>query len=222
MWCELKWVVIRALISAGGLSQEQRLEAMSKLKQYQCRVLISTDLVRRDVFHESLSSWICMCLSAILCLSTWINLVLSSFHLRQTSRGIDAEKVNLVINLDVPQDWETYMHRIGRAGRFGRSPLIKGKQKCVLLDLQLLRWPRWLMILQGKWFAERLHHSCSINSVCFTFFRKLIVLLQTCRMETEQLQNIAYKNPKCCISLWFCVIDQHNIVVKWAKNKTLF
>lgn len=146
---------------------------MSKLKQYQCRVLISTDLVRRDVFHEPLSSWICMCLLAILCLSTCINLVMSSFHLRQTSRGIDAEKVNLVINLDVPQDWETYMHRIGRAGRFGRSPFIKGRQKCVLLDLQLLRWPRWLMALQGKWlFAERLHHSCSINSVCFKFFQE--------------------------------------------------
>ncbi|XP_058498643.1 probable ATP-dependent RNA helicase DDX20 [Solea solea] len=69
---------------SGGLSQDQRLEAMSKLKQYQCRVLISTDL---------------------------------------TSRGIDADKVNLVINLDVPQDWETYMHRIGRAGRFGTQGL---------------------------------------------------------------------------------------------------
>ncbi|XP_048873884.1 probable ATP-dependent RNA helicase DDX20 [Brienomyrus brachyistius] len=65
---------------SGSLSQDQRLEAMAKLRQYQCRVLISTDL---------------------------------------TSRGIDAEKVNLVINLDVPQDHQTYMHRIGRAGRFG-------------------------------------------------------------------------------------------------------
>ncbi|XP_024149560.1 probable ATP-dependent RNA helicase DDX20 [Oryzias melastigma] len=73
-----------AVCISGGLSQDQRLEAMSKLKQYQCRVLISTDL---------------------------------------TSRGIDAEKVNLVINLDVPQDWETYMHRIGRAGRFGTHGL---------------------------------------------------------------------------------------------------
>ncbi|BFZ08369.1 hypothetical protein BsWGS_11408 [Bradybaena similaris] len=36
-----------------------------------------------------------------------------------TSRGIDADKVNLVINLDVPLDHETYLHRIGRAGRFG-------------------------------------------------------------------------------------------------------
>lgn len=35
------------------------------------------------------------------------------------SRGIDAENVNLIINLDVPYDTETYFHRIGRAGRFG-------------------------------------------------------------------------------------------------------
>ncbi|XP_037355899.1 probable ATP-dependent RNA helicase DDX20 [Talpa occidentalis] len=65
---------------SGNMNQNQRLDAMAKLKQFHCRVLISTDL---------------------------------------TSRGIDAEKVNLVVNLDVPVDWETYMHRIGRAGRFG-------------------------------------------------------------------------------------------------------
>ncbi|CAL8276574.1 unnamed protein product [Boreogadus saida] len=73
-----------AVCISGGLTQDQRLEAMSKLKQYQCRVLISTDL---------------------------------------TARGIDAEKVNLVVNLDVPKDWETYMHRIGRAGRYGTQGL---------------------------------------------------------------------------------------------------
>lgn len=69
-----------AVCISGSMNQNQRLDAMAKLKQFHCRVLISTDL---------------------------------------TSRGIDAEKVNLVINLDVPHDWETYMHRIGRAGRFG-------------------------------------------------------------------------------------------------------
>ncbi|XP_078001496.1 uncharacterized protein LOC144453987 [Glandiceps talaboti] len=36
-----------------------------------------------------------------------------------TARGIDAERVNLVVNLDVPYDAKTYLHRIGRAGRFG-------------------------------------------------------------------------------------------------------
>ncbi|XP_060079184.1 probable ATP-dependent RNA helicase ddx20 [Ylistrum balloti] len=65
---------------AGCLDQKDRNEAMSKLKTYKCRVLISTDL---------------------------------------TSRGIDADKVDLVINLDIPKDHETYLHRIGRAGRFG-------------------------------------------------------------------------------------------------------
>ncbi|NXM13125.1 DDX20 helicase, partial [Ploceus nigricollis] len=98
---------------AGNMNQSQRLDAMAKLKQFHCRVLISTDL---------------------------------------TSRGIDAEKVNLVINLDVPLDWETYMHRIGRAGRFGtlglavtyccrgeeENTMIKIAQKC---NLQLLPLP---------------------------------------------------------------------------------
>ncbi|KAK0078920.1 hypothetical protein PV325_001932 [Microctonus aethiopoides] len=36
-----------------------------------------------------------------------------------TARGIDAENVNLIINLDIPNDGATYLHRIGRAGRYG-------------------------------------------------------------------------------------------------------
>lgn len=35
------------------------------------------------------------------------------------ARGIDVANVNLVINLDVPADSSTYLHRIGRSGRFG-------------------------------------------------------------------------------------------------------
>ncbi|NWH81029.1 DDX20 helicase, partial [Piaya cayana] len=100
-------------VFSGSMNQSQRLDAMAKLKQFHCRVLISTDL---------------------------------------TSRGIDAEKVNLVINLDVPVDWETYMHRIGRAGRFGtlglsvtyccrgeeENTMMKIARKC---NLQLLPLP---------------------------------------------------------------------------------
>ena len=36
-----------------------------------------------------------------------------------TSRGIDLDFVDFVISMDLPADSETYMHRIGRAGRFG-------------------------------------------------------------------------------------------------------
>lgn len=39
------------------------------------------------------------------------------------ARGVDIVNVNLVINLDVPRDSSTYLHRIGRCGRFGRKGL---------------------------------------------------------------------------------------------------
>lgn len=35
------------------------------------------------------------------------------------ARGVDVERVNVVINYDFPGDGDTYMHRVGRAGRFG-------------------------------------------------------------------------------------------------------
>lgn len=45
------------------------------------------------------------------------------------SRGIDIEQVNIVVNFDLPvnqegkADCETYLHRIGRTGRFGKHGL---------------------------------------------------------------------------------------------------
>lgn len=35
------------------------------------------------------------------------------------ARGIDASNVDLVINFEPPLEWQVYLHRIGRAGRFG-------------------------------------------------------------------------------------------------------
>ena len=37
------------------------------------------------------------------------------------ARGIDVDDVDIVINFDVPQDVEYYVHRIGRTGRAGKS-----------------------------------------------------------------------------------------------------
>ena len=37
------------------------------------------------------------------------------------SRGIDIQQVSLVINYDIPKNIESYIHRIGRSGRFGRK-----------------------------------------------------------------------------------------------------
>lgn len=38
-----------------------------------------------------------------------------------TARGIDIQQVSVVINFDVPKDVHTYLHRIGRSGRWGRK-----------------------------------------------------------------------------------------------------
>ncbi len=37
------------------------------------------------------------------------------------ARGIDVQQVNIVINFDIPKSESTYLHRIGRSGRWGRK-----------------------------------------------------------------------------------------------------
>ncbi|XP_069701300.1 probable ATP-dependent RNA helicase DDX20 [Periplaneta americana] len=73
----LGWAAISV---TGEQDQHHRLEAVASLRDFRCRILLSTDL---------------------------------------TARGIDAANVNLVINLDIPYNGATYLHRIGRAGRYG-------------------------------------------------------------------------------------------------------
>ena len=56
------------------------------------------------------------------------------------ARGIDVPDVDLVVNFDVPQDPEYYIHRIGRTGRAGKSgrsfTFVSGKDMWKLRDIQ--------------------------------------------------------------------------------------
>jgi len=67
-----------------GLKQEERIEKYKQFKEFQKRILVSTDLF---------------------------------------GRGIDIERVNIVINYDMPEESDSYLHRVGRAGRFGTKGL---------------------------------------------------------------------------------------------------
>ena len=60
--------------------QARRMAVMETFRQFNYRILCSTDL---------------------------------------TARGIDAENVNLVIQMEAPWEHNTYLHRVGRGGRFG-------------------------------------------------------------------------------------------------------
>jgi translation initiation factor 4A len=37
------------------------------------------------------------------------------------ARGIDVQQVSIVVNFDIPKSEHTYLHRIGRSGRWGRK-----------------------------------------------------------------------------------------------------
>lgn len=57
------------------------------------------------------------------------------------ARGIDIERVNLVINYDMPETSDTYLHRVGRAGRYktkGNSVsfIVESKDVEVLKEIQ--------------------------------------------------------------------------------------
>merc|ERR1711971_1270864 len=67
-----------------GLNQEERIQRYKQFKEFQKRILVSTDLF---------------------------------------GRGIDIERVNIVINYDMPDESDSYLHRVGRAGRFGTKGL---------------------------------------------------------------------------------------------------
>jgi ATP-dependent RNA helicase UAP56/SUB2 len=67
-----------------GLDQKERLARYNTFKEFNCRVMVSTDLY---------------------------------------ARGVDFERVNIVINYDMPPKADTYLHRVGRSGRFGTKGL---------------------------------------------------------------------------------------------------
>lgn len=56
------------------------------------------------------------------------------------ARGIDIQQVSLVINYDMPKYPQTYIHRIGRSGRYGRKGsainFITKKEKSILYQIK--------------------------------------------------------------------------------------
>ena len=59
------------------------------------------------------------------------------------ARGIDIPQVNLVVNYDLPPSKETYIHRIGRCGRFGKKgvaiSMVKSDDQSDIKTLQKMK-----------------------------------------------------------------------------------
>lgn len=56
------------------------------------------------------------------------------------ARGLDVPQVSLVINYDLPNNRELYIHRIGRSGRYGRKGVainfVKSDDIRILRDIE--------------------------------------------------------------------------------------
>jgi len=67
------------------------------------------------------------------------------------TRGIDIQSVNVVINFDFPKNSETYLHRVGRSGRFGHLGLAVN---LITYDDRINLCVRWLgLALLACWLA---------------------------------------------------------------------
>jgi ATP-dependent RNA helicase DeaD len=77
------------------------------------------------------------------------------------ARGIDAQDVEAVINFDIPQNTEYYVHRIGRTGRAGKEgkayTIISGKKQTMDLR-EIERFTKVKMIFQDVQVAGHVLH----------------------------------------------------------------
>ncbi len=75
------------------------------------------------------------------------------------ARGLDIDDVELVINYDLPQSFEYYIHRIGRTGRAGKT----GQSQTLICNGQQLSTLKALMRFTGSNIEERrLPTSCEM------------------------------------------------------------
>jgi ATP-dependent RNA helicase len=68
------------------------------------------------------------------------------------ARGLDVPQVSLVINYDLPNNRELYIHRIGRSGRYGRKGVAINFVKND--DIRILRDIEQYYSTQVAWILE--------------------------------------------------------------------
>jgi len=84
------------------------------------------------------------------------------------TRGIDIQAVNVVINFDFPKHSETYLHRIGRSGRYGHLGIA----------INLITYEDRYVLDIGCWLSQ-----------VFLFFSRL-------RLFCKNLDNLEFKDGR--------------------------
>jgi ATP-dependent RNA helicase UAP56/SUB2 len=118
--CNFPSVAIHARIE-----QAERIELYQSFKDFKHRILVSTDIWGAPQPPSPRPPRLCPSLpTSLLHDATRVpTRPRVPASLTCPGRGIDIERVNIVINYDMPEVSDTYLHRVGRAGRFGTKGL---------------------------------------------------------------------------------------------------
>jgi len=102
------------------------------------------------------------------------------------ARGLDVERISLVVNYDIPYDSEAYVHRIGRTGRAGRegkailfvSPrerrLLRTIEHATKQPIEKMSLPSGQVIEQRRIESFREQLAQTIETQDLSFFQELI------------------------------------------------
>ena len=122
-------------------------------------------------------------------------------------RGIDVTNISHIINYDLPEDIENYVHRIGRTGRIGKDGVaisfVTPEQGQHLTDIELAPFPRHTNPPEGieKYYRDNVIGGAGsfvmvaedYNSFGRAMVRKLIAEIA---MSPERQRSVSTMNVK--------------------------
>ena len=119
------------------------------------------------------------------------------------ARGLDVERISHVVNFDIPHDTESYVHRIGRTGRAGRSGdailfmtprekyLLRAIEKATRQSVEMMHLPSVDAVNDKRLakFADKIGET--ISSQDLTVFRNLVEKFSAEHEEIDEVEIAA-------------------------------
>ncbi|SBT82066.1 ATP-dependent RNA helicase DeaD [secondary endosymbiont of Trabutina mannipara] len=113
------------------------------------------------------------------------------------ARGLDVDRISLVVNYDIPLDYESYVHRIGRTGRAGRAGrallfvenrerrLLRNIERMTKLTIKEVKLPTAEILSSRRLakFADKVQNQLESNDL--NMYRALLAKLQPAAEELD-------------------------------------
>ncbi|MBT4122477.1 MAG: DEAD/DEAH box helicase [Candidatus Ruthia sp.] len=119
------------------------------------------------------------------------------------ARGLDVPRISHVVNYDIPQDAETYVHRIGRTGRAGREGeailfvshrerrMLNNIERVTRQKIEPLELPTAKIINEKRIDTFKKKITETLSNQDLTIFEKLVTEFQEANEEVSHLKVAA-------------------------------